>query len=181
MTQVKKLSEKSAIAHEFKVKYIVPLISIDGLVYLTEERIYMQPFHPQVLHKPVVNIRIDRIRELFKRRYTLMDLGLEIVASKGDSGKKMKTMFVVFSNTVERDAVYGKLLELVRKTGNDIATTERNVEYYTHQWVHGQMSNFDYLLVLNSYAQRSFQDLTQYPVMPWVLADYKSPSLDLGN
>ena len=125
------MSEKSAIPHEFKVKYIVPLISIDGLVYLTEERIYMQPFHPQVLSKPVVNIRIERIRELFKRRYTLMDLGLEIVASKGE-GQKKKTMFIVFNNTVERDAVYGKLLELVRKTGNDIATTERNVEYYTH-------------------------------------------------
>lgn len=96
-TQVKKLSEKPLFDYEFKVKYIMPLISIDGLVYLTDERIYMQPFHPQVLHKPVVNIRVDRIHELFKRRYTLMDIGLEIVAAKS-SGQR-KSMFIVFKNT----------------------------------------------------------------------------------
>ena len=43
------------------------------------------------------------------------------------------------------------------------------------------MSNFDYLMILNSYAQRSFQDLTQYPVMPWVLKDYKSEVLNLDD
>ena len=43
------------------------------------------------------------------------------------------------------------------------------------------MSNFDYLMLLNSYAQRSFQDLTQYPVMPWVLKEYKSEYLDLTD
>eukprot|EP00750_Incisomonas_marina_P022048 INCI4831.1.p1 GENE.INCI4831.1~~INCI4831.1.p1 ORF type:complete len:774 (+),score=149.95 INCI4831.1:113-2434(+) len=34
---------------------------------------------------------------------------------------------------------------------------------------------------LNSAADRSFNDLTQYPVMPWVLADYKSAELDLDD
>ena len=43
------------------------------------------------------------------------------------------------------------------------------------------MSNFDYLMLLNSYAQRSFQDLTQYPVMPWVLKEFKAETLDLSN
>jgi len=37
------------------------------------------------------------------------------------------------------------------------------------------------LLLLNSYAQRSFQDLTQYPVFPWILNDYKSDVLDLKD
>ena len=35
--------------------------------------------------------------------------------------------------------------------------------------------------MLNSYAQRSFQDLTQYPVFPWVLKDFKSEVLDLKD
>jgi len=48
-------------------------------------------------------------------------------------------------------------------------------------WVKGSMTNFDYLMMLNSYAQRSFSDLTQYPVMPWILKDYKSEILDLDN
>jgi factor associated with neutral sphingomyelinase activation len=36
-------------------------------------------------------------------------------------------------------------------------------------------------MLLNSYAQRSLHDLTQYPVMPWVLKDYKSEILDLQD
>jgi factor associated with neutral sphingomyelinase activation len=34
---------------------------------------------------------------------------------------------------------------------------------------------------LNREAGRSFKDLSQYPVMPWVLADYTSPTLDLAD
>jgi hypothetical protein len=32
---------------------------------------------------------------------------------------------------------------------------------------------------VNAIAGRSFNDLTQYPVFPWVIADYESPELDL--
>jgi hypothetical protein len=34
---------------------------------------------------------------------------------------------------------------------------------------------------LNSLAGRSFNDLPQYPVFPWVLADYESEELDLND
>ncbi len=40
-----------------------------------------------------------------------------------------------------------------------------------------QVSNFDYLLYLNGAGDRSFNDLTQYPVFPWVVADYQSEEL----
>ena len=44
-----------------------------------------------------------------------------------------------------------------------------------------QVSNFEYLMHLNREAGRSFKDLTQYPVFPWVIADWESPHLDLDN
>jgi hypothetical protein len=34
------------------------------------------------------------------------------------------------------------------------------------------VSNLDYMLYLNLAAGRSFNDLTQWPVMPWILRDY---------
>jgi factor associated with neutral sphingomyelinase activation len=49
------------------------------------------------------------------------------------------------------------------------------------QWTAGTMSNFDYLICLNFLSQRSFNDLSAYPVMPWVLADFSSSSLDLSS
>ena len=49
------------------------------------------------------------------------------------------------------------------------------------QWVSGRMSNFELLMHLNSFAGRSFNDLTQYPVFPWVIADYESEEIDLND
>lgn len=46
-------------------------------------------------------------------------------------------------------------------------------------WQLGKVSNFDYLLYLNLAAGRSFNDLAQWPVFPWVLRDYSSAVLDL--
>lgn len=34
---------------------------------------------------------------------------------------------------------------------------------------------------LNTLAGRGYSDLTQYPVFPWVLADYESENLDFSN
>ncbi len=48
-------------------------------------------------------------------------------------------------------------------------------------WQSRKISNFEYLMWLNTIAGRTYNDLTQYPVFPWVLADYSSPTLDLNN
>lgn len=172
---------------EIKIKYIMPLVSIDGLLYITDERVYMQPTHPYVLGQSVINIKISKVRELFKRRYTLMDLGLEIVSYsiKQDSGSgakakhKKKSMYLVFKDKNDRDIIYGTLLQLVDL--KECATTEKDVEYYTNKWTNYEMSNFDYLMILNSYAQRSLQDLTAYPVFPWVIKEFKTEFLDLDD
>ncbi|PGH19683.1 hypothetical protein AJ80_03838 [Polytolypa hystricis UAMH7299] len=51
----------------------------------------------------------------------------------------------------------------------------------TRRWMKGEISNFHYLMLVNTLAGRTFNDLTQYPVFPWVLADYTSQELDLTN
>jgi beige protein homolog 1 len=49
------------------------------------------------------------------------------------------------------------------------------------KWQKGEISNFHYLMMVNTMAGRTFNDLTQYPVFPWVLADYTSEDLDLDD
>src|SRR3546814_607584 len=51
----------------------------------------------------------------------------------------------------------------------------------TEAWASGEVTNFEYLMHLNTLAGRSFNDWTQYPVFPWILADYMSEVLDLAN
>jgi len=49
----------------------------------------------------------------------------------------------------------------------------------TQQWREGLLTNWEYLMTLNQIAGRTYNDLMQYPVFPWILANYKSELLDL--
>ncbi|PWN30860.1 beach-domain-containing protein [Jaminaea rosea] len=51
----------------------------------------------------------------------------------------------------------------------------------TEAWRQRKITNLDYLMRLNTLAGRSFNDLSQYPVFPWIIADYTSEELDLSN
>jgi hypothetical protein len=51
----------------------------------------------------------------------------------------------------------------------------------TKKWLKGEMSNFHYLMFVNTLAGRTFNDLTQYPVFPWVISNYNSEELDLTD
>ena len=51
----------------------------------------------------------------------------------------------------------------------------------TEAWQQRRISNFEYLMRLNYLAGRSRNDMTQYPVFPWILADYDSEVLDLDD
>ncbi|KAJ4828594.1 hypothetical protein Tsubulata_004948 [Turnera subulata] len=52
---------------------------------------------------------------------------------------------------------------------------------FSKRWQNGEISNFQYLMHLNTLAGRGYSDITQYPVFPWVLADYESENLDLSD
>ncbi|XP_010518173.1 PREDICTED: BEACH domain-containing protein C2-like [Camelina sativa] len=49
------------------------------------------------------------------------------------------------------------------------------------RWARWEISNFEYLMQLNTLAGRSYNDITQYPVFPWIISDNSSESLDLSN
>ncbi|KAJ5074948.1 neurobeachin [Anaeramoeba ignava] len=43
------------------------------------------------------------------------------------------------------------------------------------KWQRHEMTNFDYLMELNTFAGRSFHDTSQcIPFFPWIISDYKS-------
>ncbi|CAI5952877.1 unnamed protein product, partial [Closterium sp. NIES-65] len=69
-----------------------------------------------------------------------------------------------------------KLVDFVdRKRGQELAEKARS------QWSKRKISTFDYLMILNTLAGRTYNDLMQYPVFPWVIADHTSAKLDLSN
>ncbi|KAL9648972.1 hypothetical protein ABK040_008352 [Willaertia magna] len=153
--------------HGVKVK---PLVDINGCILLTNERIYFQPFN-NISTKPVKKYNLKDICRLVKRRHNLRQIGIEIFLQNS------KSIFFAFRNQLERDNFFTTILKqptLINISMND----QGNM---TLKWQNGLISNFDYLLYLNFIADRSFNDLTQYPVFPWVIADYTSKQLDLNN
>ena len=51
----------------------------------------------------------------------------------------------------------------------------------TDKWVRREISNFEYLMQINTIAGRTYNDFNQYPVFPWVIKDYTSSTLDPDN
>jgi hypothetical protein len=62
-----------------------------------------------------------------------------------------------------------------------VASEPANLDALTHRWVDGAASNFEYLLALNAASGRSWGDLTQYPIMPWVVQNYAAKQLNLAD
>ena len=44
---------------------------------------------------------------------------------------------------------------------------------FSEGWINGLISNQEYLLLLNRYSSRSYNDPTQYYIFPWLLSSYK--------
>ncbi|KAJ9116880.1 hypothetical protein QFC22_004537 [Naganishia vaughanmartiniae] len=81
-------------------------------------------------------------------------------------------------NAIKQTALGTFLLDTVQrameKAGNELDSV-------TRRWQTREISNFAYLQVLNQFANRTPNDVTQYPVFPWVVADYTSPILNLAK
>ncbi|XP_019382698.1 PREDICTED: lysosomal-trafficking regulator isoform X1 [Gavialis gangeticus] len=113
----------------------------------------------------------EEIKEVHKRWWQLRDNAVEIFLTNG------RTLLLAFDNTKVRDDVYHSIL-----TNNLPNLLEYgNITALTHLWYTGQITNFEYLTHLNKHAGRSFNDLMQYPVFPFILSDYTSDSLDLND
>ncbi|KAI3438042.1 hypothetical protein D9Q98_000485 [Chlorella vulgaris] len=164
------LDDEESVVVEAVASAVSPLAAQPGRAVLTQQRIYFQPFNLQSA-APIQAYSLARVVAVARRVYQLEDLGLEVFFSSRHS------IYLAFRATADRNAFQRALaaqpsVQLERM---------RSREQWTRDWVHGRISNFDYLMHLNREAGRSFKDLSQYPVMPWVVADYSSPTLDLSD
>ena len=49
------------------------------------------------------------------------------------------------------------------------------------EWQNYKISTMEYLMWLNIYSGRSYNDLTQYPVFPWIISNYKTEEIEESN
>uniref|UniRef100_A0A672REL5 Lysosomal trafficking regulator n=1 Tax=Sinocyclocheilus grahami TaxID=75366 RepID=A0A672REL5_SINGR len=113
----------------------------------------------------------EEIKEVHKRWWQLRDNAMEIFLTNG------RTLLLAFDTTKFRDDIYRNILSSELPNLLEYG----NISALTHLWSSGQITNFEYLTHLNKHAGRSFNDLMQYPVFPFILRDYTSETLDLQD
>ena len=108
------------------------------------------------------------------------EVGLEFFAQDGSNfllvfqaPPERKRMDFLLSERLSASVVVASST-LSSSSRSEAATWRKKRNAMTRRWQSGEVSNFSYLMFLNTLAGRSFNDLTQYPVFPWVLCDFKS-------
>uniref|UniRef100_A0A669D9I1 Neurobeachin-like protein 2 n=1 Tax=Oreochromis niloticus TaxID=8128 RepID=A0A669D9I1_ORENI len=121
---------------------------------------------------------LSQLREVHLRRYNLRRSALELFFID------QAHYFINFKKKV-RNKVYSRILGLRPPNlfyfGSRSPQELLKASGLTQKWVCREISNFEYLMQLNTIAGRTYNDLSQYPVFPWVLCDYTSTVLDLED
>uniref|UniRef100_A0A673H8U3 Neurobeachin-like protein 2 n=1 Tax=Sinocyclocheilus rhinocerous TaxID=307959 RepID=A0A673H8U3_9TELE len=121
---------------------------------------------------------LSQLREVHLRRYNLRRSALELFFID------QAHYFINFRKGV-RNKVYSRILGLRPPNlfyfGSRSPQELLKASNLTHRWICREISNFEYLMQLNTIAGRTYNDLSQYPVFPWVLCDYTSAELDLED
>jgi hypothetical protein len=124
-------------------------------------------------------VRLDQLREIHSRRFNMQRTAIEIFLTD------QTNYFINFSSSKVVTKVYNSIASLrtpnltrvgIRKPARLLQSSG-----LTQRWVKREISNFDYLMHLNNIAGRTYNDLNQYPVFPWVLVDFESEELDLTD
>lgn len=159
--------------------------ALNGSLVLTNKYLY---FHPKkrvggFAVKPDAfrnrRWKLDRLTECYGRRYLLQNCGIEMFFAD------CPEIFLAFNST--HDVL--RFFRLLRKqhvpslmTGGSLSPIQIfQHSPWTELWRRRMISNFEYIMRLNVMAGRSYNDITQYPVMPWVLANFEAETIDIND
>uniref|UniRef100_A0A4D5RRJ4 Putative lysosomal trafficking regulator n=1 Tax=Ixodes scapularis TaxID=6945 RepID=A0A4D5RRJ4_IXOSC len=166
------------ITHTSKCTRVFPSSEMHGEVLLGENSLQ---FVPEELgkHKCALGEEEARhevwpyaeVQEVLLRRFRLRDNALELFLRNG------VTALLAFQTTQDRN----EFCRHLRQCPQLQVQPPEALETLSQRWQERRLTNFEYLTQLNKLAGRSFNDLMQYPVFPFVLAHYEGHSLDLED
>ncbi|KAB2002810.1 hypothetical protein ES319_D11G090400v1 [Gossypium barbadense] len=121
------------------------------------------------------------LHQMYSRRYLLRRSALELFMVDRSN------FFFDFRSSEGRRNAYRAIVQARPPHLNNIYLATQRPEQLLkrtqlmERWARWEISNFEYLMQLNTLAGRSYNDITQYPVFPWILSDYSSKSVDLSD
>ncbi|XP_010506510.1 PREDICTED: BEACH domain-containing protein C2 [Camelina sativa] len=124
---------------------------------------------------------MSSLHQIYSRRYLLRRSALELFMVDRSN------FFFDFGNTEGRRNAYRAIVQARPPHLNNVYLATQRPEQLLRRtqlmerWARWEISNFEYLMQFNTLAGRSYNDITQYPVFPWIISDNSSESLDLSN
>eukprot|EP00095_Tigriopus_kingsejongensis_P007229 snap_masked-scaffold1635_size32709-processed-gene-0.7 protein:Tk07229 transcript:snap_masked-scaffold1635_size32709-processed-gene-0.7-mRNA-1 annotation:"lysosomal trafficking" len=170
---IENLNSDDHIRFMDKAVLVVPEEEVHGEILLSQSQIYfVERGSPTSGSARLRSFTwtVERLREIHLRWYQLTDNALELFLASN------VTRFLVFDSKKTR-AQFIRGLRECRPHLSDLPDPEEVMKL----WQNGTITNFDYLMQLNKLAGRTFNDLMQYPIYPFILSDYVSETLDLGD
>lgn len=123
---------------------------------------------------------LTQLREMHFRRRNLRKTGIEFFWIDHTS------YLFSFEDSKVRNNVYNKIssssacINLLYKGAQDPHKI-LSQSGLTEKWVNREISNFQYIMHLNTIAGRTYNDLSQYPIFPWIIADYHRKTFDVED
>nr|XP_040026819.1 neurobeachin isoform X1 [Gasterosteus aculeatus aculeatus] len=174
---------------------VAPLLVARGTLSITTTEIYFEVDEDDLAFRRVDSKVLayteglhgkwmfSEIRAVFSRRYLLQNTAMEIFMANRTS-----VMFNFPDQATVKKVVYslprvgvGTSYGLPQARRISLATPRQlfKSSNMTQRWQRREISNFEYLMFLNTISGRTYNDLNQYPVFPWVLTNYDSEELNL--
>ncbi|KAG7314175.1 hypothetical protein KOW79_022671 [Hemibagrus wyckioides] len=174
---------------------VSPALVMKGTLSITAHEVYFEVDEDESSFKsvdPKLLVYVDglhgkwmfsEIRAIFSRRYLLQNTALEIFMANRTS-----VMFNFADAATVKKVVHalprvgvGTNFGLPQTRRISLATPKQlfKASNMTQRWQKREISNFEYLMFLNTIAGRTYNDLNQYPVFPWIISNYDSEELDL--
>ena len=90
--------------------------------------------------------------------------------------KNGKSYFFNFFRIKKVKQVYDFFYETKKKFSFnlDLNDNQKEIKNIISLFHNGKITNYDYLLYLNKYSTRTYNDLTQYPVFPWLFLKFSN-------
>ena len=120
--------------------------------------------HPKNKDNLYFNFSFEQIKYMFKRIYYYHQTCLEIYTINN------KSYYFNFKNASVRNEIYDEISTHLQKN-------KMSVDNIITKWKKYEISNMELLMWLNIFGSRSYNDLSQYPVVPWVIGDYARKEL----
>ena len=88
-------------------------------------------------------------------------------------------LFVMKPNEFQLSSNIIKQMHFINAQSVRISNEDLGLNEITEKWLNWNLSNFEYLMILNIYSGRSFNDYNAYPVMPPIISDFNNISSEI--